>query len=204
MDLQFNVSEERQQLWIERLNNSIIETQCKLEEKSAGFAELEQRYLSWKMEIDKLNSMLMADKADLETFVQASKVKETKPLVRVKPGIKKFSQATEDKWKSSGWIRWEEIIRPALKENGRFMENRELWKYLLHTKRVNDDDVTHRRFVVAFSSRSNSWKAHLGPNDIRKIGLKEWFDGEVIKQEHLKDFLNSKAHESSSHVYASA
>src|SRR3982751_1640674 len=182
MDLKFNVSEERQQVWIERLKNLIQEHESMLEEESKGFAEIEQEYFKWKGRIDRLKSTISADKSDLETFAQASRLEKPLVRVKVKEGLKKFNGHNgEEKWKSSGIIRWEPMINQCLREIGHFVFHKELWKYLVAHNLVDDTMINHKRYYVAASSKANTWRVHDGPTGIKKIGLKEWFEDDAPK-----------------------
>lgn len=180
MELHFKVSEERQKVWIERLQEAIQKNQKELDAQLPSFEAIEIEYLEWKGKIDGLKSTIKADSNDLETFVQASKL--VKPPAKVVEGMKKFTSGV-DKWKPSTQIRWENVITPALIKLGKFVSYRELWEFI----DVEKNRVNHKRFYVACSSKRNSWRTHE-----KKIGLIEWFDGDTIKQEYLRDFISTK------------
>jgi type I restriction-modification system DNA methylase subunit len=191
MELVFRVSESRQPVWIERLNEAIQKNQAELDAQLPSFEAIELEYLEWKSKIDRLKSTITADKYDLDTFVQSEKAKKAPVHGKIIEGTKKFRGGNGDVWKASTWIRWEEVIRPILKKVGHFIGYKELWE--LVKVQIGDTSVNKRRYYVAASGKSNSWRSHE-----KKLGLIEWFDGDTIKAEFLNDFLNDQRRTASS------
>jgi type I restriction-modification system DNA methylase subunit len=88
MELVFRVSESRQPVWIERLNEAIQKNQAELDAQLPSFEAIELEYLEWKSKIDRLKSTITADKYDLDTFVQSEKAKKAPVHGKIIEGTK--------------------------------------------------------------------------------------------------------------------
>lgn len=192
MELLFKVSEEMQPVWVERFTDAIKKNQEELDKQLPSFVALERDYQEWKAKIDKLKLLIHNDKKDLETFVQASRLKEPKAKIRAVREFKKFEIGTgKEQWKPSPVIKWEEIVPPILIELCRFIRYDEMYKELIRRKLIADSPISKRKFTVACCSKANSWTNHTGPMGDKFIGLKTWMNGEGPLPEFLNDFRHA-------------
>jgi hypothetical protein len=191
MDLQFKVSEERQLLWITRLQAAIAANEEELNKQLPEFKDYEKEYLAMKEEylrlksrIDTLDDLIRADKQDLTTFAQAAKLK---PKTKEKTTVKQ--------WKPSNTkhIGWRGII-DVLKDSGRFMTLQRCFDGLVERGIVQPDGLSRKRFSAAASGPYKTWKTYRPEGKgYAYIGLPEWFDGDVPKAQFLKDFIGKEA-----------
>jgi hypothetical protein len=199
MQLQLLLNDDRQKLWIDRLQREITKNQAELDKELPSFLELEKDYLSWKSKVDAIKSAINNDKSDLNDLIHAQNFPENKVhkprLVNAytkeevqKQVVQKMKGYDKDGLKALPNIKWASTVSHVMKEPNRFISYKELFAILAERKIIPGDSVTLRRFYVAMSTTRNHFKSHN-----KLLGLLIWFDENgVPKQEYLNNFIGTK------------
>ncbi len=182
------LTEKEVKFWIDIIQTQLTAKQAELNKELPDFIEHEKHYLQWKPRIDEKKEEIQDFKLQLDTLVHFDKFKDNPKPKRVDDWNEPQQQVVKKKFAAEftplKQIRWSTIIEPALIKLNRFIRPKELWKYLLDSKLLEDTLVNQKRYSSAASSTKNKWFVHHADGTWGGwIGLRSW---DLSK--HLNDF----------------